>query len=521
MWPWRGHTHSFQISGWGCQILPWSWESRSCLIGISKGDRYRIGISSVNHQEEWMARMRLRVGDGHHSRPHPAQNCRNQLDGWKHVQPHVQPRVSERIYTQRCRGTQGEPKWALGWLLRCKEVHFHFCRTNPNSGLLFDGSTSTPPTWASVSKESWLRGSRLLGCEPLSRRGTCPEPKGGDGVHTWLGCMTMNPLVIYMGYYPHVVCPDNHMTPPEWGEKVNQCQEDGSQLQAFYVPVQTLHAGLPLKTTPQPVKNASIVTIWRRWIAPILNTLWRKRGSHQIKRVRKQLCDTLTSRVAGPVEWTPESLIHQMNGLMWSNPRGSSGEAVAMRPKSLWQVLTETWWYSLKRAKHVLRLEIRAGARWACIWTETKWTTKNTVCWEENTLLGVHSEAQSTNVAEDDIPVTAHWLPVVGQNEPIVQIIKYTNALEPQRGQSSIHALCERPQCQSQAKGKNLVLVSLPSKSEPKELPVLPNYLNKKIGIFLVNSDKPVSHSNRWHNSLQHQHFELHFVKGEVQMTQV
>ncbi len=58
-----------------------------------------------------------------------------------------------------------------------------------------------------------------------------------------------------------------------------------------------------------------------------------------------------------------------------------------MRPKSLWQVLTETWWSSLKRAKCVLRLEILSGARRACIWTESKWTPKNTVCWEgERTL---------------------------------------------------------------------------------------------------------------------------------------
>ncbi len=63
------------------------------------------------------------------------------------------------------------------------------------------------------------------------------------------------------------------------------------------------------------------------------------------------------------------------------------GEAAAMRPKSLWQVLTETWWSSLKRAKHVLRLEIRAGARGICIWTESKWTPKNTVRWERERAL--------------------------------------------------------------------------------------------------------------------------------------
>ncbi len=38
-----------------------------------------------------------------------------------------------------------------------------------------------------------------------------------------------------MRYYLHVVRPDNHMTPPERGEKVNQCQEDSSQLQTVYV----------------------------------------------------------------------------------------------------------------------------------------------------------------------------------------------------------------------------------------------------------------------------------------------
>ncbi len=72
---------------------------------------------------------------------------------------------------------------------------------------------------------------------------------------------------------------------------------------------------------------------------------------------------------------------------MWRNPRGSTGEAAAMRPKSLRQVFTERWRSSLKRAKHVLRLEIRAGFRWACIWMESKWTPQNIVCWEgERTL---------------------------------------------------------------------------------------------------------------------------------------
>ncbi len=104
----------------------------------------------------------------------------------------------------------------------------------------------------------------------------------------------------------------------------------------------------------------------------------------------------------------------------------------------------------------------------------------------------------------------------MGQNEPIVQVIEYTNALEPQGGQGCIHAFCERPPHQSQAEGKNFVLISLPSKNEMKELPVPLDDLNVQISIFLVDRDKPVSHSNLRHNSLQRQHLELPLVKGEV-----
>ncbi len=54
------------------------------------------------------------------------------------------------------------------------------------------------------------------------------------------GCATVNPLAIYVGYHHHVVRPDYHMTPPKKGEKVNQCQEDGSELQAVYEPGEEL-----------------------------------------------------------------------------------------------------------------------------------------------------------------------------------------------------------------------------------------------------------------------------------------
>ncbi len=75
----------------------------------------------------------------------------------------------------------------------------------------------------------------------------------------------------------------------------------------------------------QPIIDASVVIIWRRWIAPILTPLWRKAGSRHCKRGREQLCDTLIRRVAGIVGCNFSSFIHQRNGLMWSNPRGNTG----------------------------------------------------------------------------------------------------------------------------------------------------------------------------------------------------
>ncbi len=138
------------------------------------------------------------------------------------------------------------------------------------------------------------------------------------------------------------------------------CQERNS-------PVHSPLAGLPLKTAPQPVIDASVVTIWRRWIAPILTPLRRKAGSRHCKRCREQLRDTLRRRVTGTEGCNLSSFNHQRNGLMWSNPRGNTGDAAAMRPSSLRHEPTETWRPSLKRARHAVKLDIRAGTNQACI----------------------------------------------------------------------------------------------------------------------------------------------------------
>ncbi len=196
-----GHNHSFQISGWGCQILPWSWESRSYLIGISQEGRYRRGISSESHvwddQNGATSRRRTPVSltltkTAGISLTGGILYSLMSGQGWMNAS---MPRGSGELRENQ----------SGHWDDSCNE-----------SGLPFGRSTSTLPTWASVLTESRLRSSRLLGREPFSKRGTCPEPKGGDGVHACFECATVNPLGDLNGI--HVVHPDNRMTPPEWGE---------------------------------------------------------------------------------------------------------------------------------------------------------------------------------------------------------------------------------------------------------------------------------------------------------------
>ncbi len=206
------------------------------------------------------------------------------------------------------------------------------------------------------------------------------------------GAWPWTSLSVYVGHNRHIVRPDYDMIPPRTGRKCFKarktalssrqfiCQERNS---SFHSPL----AGLPSKTAPQPVIDASVVIIWRRWIAPILTPLRRKTGSRHIKRGRQQLRDTLIRRVAGTVGCNLSSFTHQRNGLMWSNRRGNTGEAAAMRPISLRQVPTETWWPSLKRARHAVRSDIQAGAKRACIWTESKRTPRNTVRWDGRSTL--------------------------------------------------------------------------------------------------------------------------------------
>ncbi len=373
-WPCMGHTHNFQSSGWGCQILPWSWDSKSRLIGISQGGRYKRGVSSENQvwegQNGAMRRRRAPLTFTLYSTAGISFIGGNAYrltfgHGWANAS---MPRVVGKLRENQSghwddsweakRSTSALPNrsqiWDTVWRFNIHSPGLSFCLDRKSSARF-----STPGTWTALKERNLSWDQRRRWRASLSRVRDLEPP-------WWFMWDTTAILsVLTMTWYP-----------PRTGRKYFKarktalssrqfiCQKRNS---SFHSPL----AGLPSKTAPQPVIDASVVIIWRRWIAPILTPLWRKTGSRHINRCRQQLRDTLIRRVAGTVGCNLSSFIHQRNGLMWSSPRGNTGEAAAIRPNSLRQVPTETWWPSLKRSRHAVRTGIRAGAKRACIWTET------------------------------------------------------------------------------------------------------------------------------------------------------
>ncbi len=290
-------------------------------------------------------------------------------------------------------GNLGRTRAGIGMTLEKQRGPLPPSQTDSISGIPSDGSTSTLPAWVSVSTENRPQGSVFPERELPSKKGTCPGTKGEDGAQACPGCATVNLPDGLCGYTTAILSVLTMIwCSPKTGRKYIKARKTALSSRQFMCqeknsPVHSPLTGLPSKTAPQPVIDASVVIIWRWWIAPILTPLWRKVGSRHCKRGREQLRDTLIRRVAGIVGCNLSSFIHQRNGLMWNNPRGNTGEAAAMRPSSLRQVPTETWRPNLKRARHAVKLDIRAGAKRACIWMESKWTPKNTVRWDGRSTL--------------------------------------------------------------------------------------------------------------------------------------
>ncbi len=184
-----GHTHNFQSSGWGCQILLWSWNSKSAWSESPKGTDTR-GVLTPR-TKSGRARMGLWEGDGHCSPllcivlPESAllaetRTAWHSATGWRR---HLCPESS---------GNSGRTRAGTGMTLEKQRGPLPLCQTDPKSGILSDGSTSILPAWVSVLTESWPRGSVSPEHELPSRTWTCTGTKGEDGAQACPGCATVN-----------------------------------------------------------------------------------------------------------------------------------------------------------------------------------------------------------------------------------------------------------------------------------------------------------------------------------------
>ncbi len=230
-----GHTHNFQSSGWGCQILLWSWDSKSRLIGISQGDRYKRGVNSENQvwegQNGAMRRRRALLTFTLHSTvgiSFIGVNAYSMTFGHGWVVGELRENQSGH--------------WDDSWEAKKSTSALP---TDPKSGILSDGSTSILPAWVSVLTESRPRGSVSPERELPSRTGTCTGTKEKTARKPVQGARPWTSLTVYVGHFCDVVRPDYDTMPPEDGEKIHQSQEDNPEFQAIYVPREELSCPFP------------------------------------------------------------------------------------------------------------------------------------------------------------------------------------------------------------------------------------------------------------------------------------
>ncbi len=221
-WPCMDHTHNFQSSGWGCQILSWSWDSKSRLIGISQGGRYKRGVSSENQvwegQNGAMRRRRAPLTFTLHSTAGISFIGGNTYrltfsHGWANAS---MPRVLGKLRENQSghwddsweakRSTSTLPNrsqiWDTVWWFN---IHF------PGLSFCLDRKFQVPP------------GSVLPEREPPSKRGTCLGTKGEDDAQACPGCATLNLLGGLCGTQPPY-CPSWlwYDTPRERGENTSK-----------------------------------------------------------------------------------------------------------------------------------------------------------------------------------------------------------------------------------------------------------------------------------------------------------
>ncbi len=151
--------------------------------------------------------------------------------------------------------------------------------TDPRSGIPSDGSTSIPPGLSfCLDRKSAARFSIPRNVNRPQREELILGPKEKMARKPVQGARPWTSLTVYVGHNRHIVHPDYDMIPPrERGENTSKPGRQPWDPGSLYAR-EELFLPLPARRSAfedraQPVIDASVVIIWRRWIAPILTPL--------------------------------------------------------------------------------------------------------------------------------------------------------------------------------------------------------------------------------------------------------
>ncbi len=386
-----GHTHNFQSSGWGCQILSWSWDSRSRLIGISQGGRHRRGFISENQvwegqngamRRRWVpltftlhrtAGIRFTGGNayrltfGH---------------GWANAS---MPRVIGKLRENQSRhwddsweakrSTSASPNrfqiWDSVWRFNIRSPGLSFCLEGKSAARF-----SIPGTWTALKERNLSWDQRRRWRASLSRvRDREPPWRLMWDTTAMLSVLT----IIWCSPRTGRKCIKARKT--DLSSRQFMCQE-GTLLSIPRAPVCLRR----LRPSPSLMRPS-----WSYGDGES-HPFWPHSGEKQGPAIVKRVDSNCTTPWLGKwlVSWDVISAL---------SPTKGTASCEATLGATQWRPLP---WGLAACGRYLLRHD--------GIWTESKWTPKKhgSLRGEENTLLGVHSEAKRMNVAENDISVTTH-----------------------------------------------------------------------------------------------------------------
>ncbi len=259
--------------------------------------------------------------------------------GGKALQTKPRPCLYHCVQSERSWMREGKPEWTVRRLLRRKQIHLCLAEVPPYQ-LLHHGVEPQ------VSTGCLLLHCGPPGCKLLEETATSLGTTGEFGTPVCKVDVTVNPPGDVLSermskWWPlrsarKFLRARNTANISRW----LMCHE---RWWSFHRP----WLERPSRVAPQPVREASVVSILRLHEAPNTGPWDRNQSFFHITKARKHRRMTLIMQNGLPFWENPLVLSHHCRGLMYSSPKYITLDAAAIKPISLWNCLTVSDWPSL------------------------------------------------------------------------------------------------------------------------------------------------------------------------------